>query len=205
MQKIAIFPAVPPDDKECLFVSQQVVLRRPAPETQRRAILLEPKAENTRQQSSHVAKSDASATTVEEPAGAKPVALPDGPVTGANESEMAVAASAKLESDLKQSDEKMTSVIPPVFSSLPVASRPTSTCSRRRQSRRTHGQSFSHGAGRGGHWGAVAVLATVAAAVWLAVLAVESQPLGEAGDESQSLRIAAEPESLQSAVGRSMR
>jgi hypothetical protein len=222
METIAIFPTVPSDDGGQPFVAKEIVLRRPVAREPQQAVSAEPEAGNLSQAAVALFEHEEPTSLPEEPAGTEPAVLAADVSAAAQSSEVLAEAAAGSASAVNQASAELV-VATPASSATPATVTPDSapvapasmvpasmappqaTRPRRRQQRRPAGRASVAEQRQSGRWGSVAVLAAIAAVVWLAVLAVERQPLDEAPGGSQSLRIAAEPEFRQPAGGRSVR
>lgn len=217
METIAIFPTVPSDDGGQPFVAKEIVLRRPVAREPQQTVSAEPEAGELSEAAAASFEHEELASLPEEPAGTEPAVMAADVSAAEQSSEVLAEAAAGSASAVDQASAELvvatpaSSATPDSLTPDPVPVAPASiappqgTRPRRRQQRRAAGRASVAEHRQSGRWGSVAVLAAIAAVVWLAVLAVERQPLDEVPGGSQSLRIAAEPEFRQPAGGRSVR
>lgn len=217
METIAIFPTVPSDDGGQPFVAKEIVLRRPVAREPQQTVSAEPEAGELSEAAAASFEHEELASLPEEPAGTEPAVMAADVSAAEQSTEVLAEAAAGSASAVDQASAELV-VATPASSAAPDSLTPDSvpvvpasiapplgTRPRRRQQRRAAGRASVAEHRQSGRWGSVAVLAAIAAVVWLAVLAVERQPLDEVPGGSQSLRIAAEPEFRQPAGGRSVR
>lgn len=217
METIAIFPTVPSDDGGQPFVAKEIVLRRPVAREPQQTVSAEPEAGELSEAAAASFEHEELASLPEEPAGTEPAVMAADVSAAEQSSEVLAEAAAGSASAVDQASAELVVATPASSAtpdsltpdSVPVATAsiapPLGTRPRRRQQRRAAGRASVAEHRQSGRWGSVAVLAAIAAVVWLAVLAVERQPLDEVPGGSQLLRIAAEPEFRQPAGGRSVR
>ena len=217
METIAIFPTVPSDDGGQPFVAKEIVLRRPVAREPQQTVSAEPEAGELSEAAAASFEHEELASLPEEPAGTEPAVVAADVSAAEQSTEVLAEAAAGSASAVDQASAELVVATPASSAtpdsltpdSVPVApasiAPPLGTRPRRRQQRRPAGRASVAEHRQSGRWGSVAVLAAIAAVVWLAVLAVERQPLDEVPGGSQSLRIAAEPEFRQPAGGRSVR
>lgn len=205
MEKIAIFTTVSSDEDDQLFRPREIVLRRPVPEERQQVVPPEPELSSAFEIETPLLQGDESSSSVKPEAGGSSTAVVTGPAIASDASEPMTACSVKSSSTASECGAKPAEARAFDCSLRPADKQPKTTCSRRHKSKRSASLSMVLEQRQGDRWGSVAVLAAIAATVWLVVLAIERQPLDGVVPGNRTLRVAAKPDSLQPATGRSMR